>query len=112
MSDIIEDLPKGPLDAYRSLAKFDWKKLRLVFDSEITLRIKAHIWNTLERDPLFRKPLETLPIDEQKRLAALQFHKVATYQFQPKDLGQSSYKARVRKLFFTEFFVLNFLIFL
>lgn len=92
---LVEDLPKGPLDVYRQKAKFEWKKLRLIFENEVTLRIKNHTWNILEKDPLFRKPAVTLPMDEQKRLAAMQFNKITEYHFQPDGLETAEYKPRV-----------------
>lgn len=40
-TSFIPDLPKGPLDTYRSRAKFDWKKLRLIFEDSNSLKIKV-----------------------------------------------------------------------
>lgn len=33
-SNLIKDLPKGPLDAYRKRATFDWKSLKLTLEGE------------------------------------------------------------------------------
>lgn len=40
-TSFIPDLPKGPLCVYRKRAKFDWKRLRLIFEKEQALRIKV-----------------------------------------------------------------------
>lgn len=40
-TSFIEDLPAGPLDAYRKKAKFDWKKLKLVFEDVNLLKMKV-----------------------------------------------------------------------
>lgn len=37
----IPNLPKGPLDEYRNQVKFDWKRLRLVFEDIHTAKIKV-----------------------------------------------------------------------
>lgn len=93
-TSFIPDLPSGALDEYRKKS-FDWKRLRLVFEEQSVLKIKYHVWNTLERDPLFRKPLCSLPIDEQKRRAAVQVNRVNDYQFAPKEIQEAAYKPRV-----------------
>lgn len=94
-TSFIPNLPRGPLTEYRNLAKFDWKKLRIFFEGENSLRIKYKIWNRLEQDPLFRQSNETLPIDEQKKLAAMQMKKVADYQLRPEDFIRIGYKEKV-----------------
>lgn len=42
-TSFIEDLPSGPLDHYRKQAKFDWKKLKLVFEDADDLKTK--VWS-------------------------------------------------------------------
>jgi len=37
-SDLINDLPKGPLDVYRKRATFDWKSFKLALEGETLLR--------------------------------------------------------------------------
>lgn len=34
MSQLLENFKPGPLDIYRTKASFDWKKLKLFFDTE------------------------------------------------------------------------------
>ncbi|XP_032711614.1 peroxisomal acyl-coenzyme A oxidase 3 isoform X1 [Lontra canadensis] len=50
---LLPDLPKGPLQAYRSRASFCWKELALFLEGEDVLRLKKTIFSTLENDPLF-----------------------------------------------------------
>lgn len=40
-SELIEDLPRGPLDFYRKQASFDWKKMKLFFEDPELLKIKV-----------------------------------------------------------------------
>ncbi|XP_063699485.1 peroxisomal acyl-coenzyme A oxidase 3 isoform X2 [Culicoides brevitarsis] len=96
-TSFIPDLPAGALDEHRA-KHLDWKRLRLVFEPESVLRIKYHVWEVLEKDPLFRKPLCTLPVDEQKRRAAVQMNRVADYNFAPKEVQEDAYKPRIRHL--------------
>jgi acyl-CoA oxidase len=37
-NDLINDLPKGPLDVYRKRATFDWKSFKLALEGETLLR--------------------------------------------------------------------------
>uniref|UniRef100_A0A336MWM8 Acyl-coenzyme A oxidase n=1 Tax=Culicoides sonorensis TaxID=179676 RepID=A0A336MWM8_CULSO len=96
-TSFIPDLPSGALDVYRK-KNFDWKRLRLIFEEQSVLKIKYHVWNTLEKDPLFRKPSCSLPMDEQKRRAANQVNRVNDYEFAPKEIQEAAYKPRIRHL--------------
>lgn len=40
-TSFLEDLPKGPLDLYRKQARFNWKRLKLVFEDPEYLKIKV-----------------------------------------------------------------------
>lgn len=40
-SVFLEDFPSGPLDVYRKLATFDWKKLRLLIEGDEVLKVKV-----------------------------------------------------------------------
>uniref|UniRef100_A0A0K8TTB3 Acyl-coenzyme A oxidase n=1 Tax=Tabanus bromius TaxID=304241 RepID=A0A0K8TTB3_TABBR len=90
-TSFIPDMPQGPLCEYRKCAKFDWKRLRLIFEEENTLRIKYKVWKILEADPLFSKPKTALSSDEQKRLAAMQMNKMAHLNLIPPELSQRGY---------------------
>lgn len=39
--DFIPDLPSGALDHYRKQAKFEWKRLKLVFEDANLLKLKV-----------------------------------------------------------------------
>ncbi|XP_037044871.1 peroxisomal acyl-coenzyme A oxidase 3-like [Bradysia coprophila] len=97
-TSFIPDLPKGPLDTYRSRAKFDWKKLRLIFEDSNSLKIKYKTWNTLEADPLFAKPRCTLSADEQKRRAAMQMNRMTDFNLVPPEIYDLSYKHKTKYL--------------
>ena len=93
--NFIPDLPQGPLDEYRKRAKFDWKKLRVYIEGEDNLKIKYMIWNRLEKDPMFKRTLKTLPSDELKRIAAMQVNRVADQQFLPTEIHTAKLEKRV-----------------
>ncbi|CAD7085580.1 unnamed protein product [Hermetia illucens] len=97
-TSFIPDLPKGPLCEYRDRAKFDWKRLRLFFEEEKVLRIKYKIWKILESDPLFAKPKQTLPTDQQKRIAAMQMNRMAHLDIAPSDVYNLSFQEKTRYL--------------
>ncbi|KAJ6645786.1 Peroxisomal acyl-coenzyme A oxidase 3, partial [Pseudolycoriella hygida] len=97
-TSFIPDLPRGPLDTYRSRANFDWKKLRLIFEDAYTLKIKYKAWNTLEADPLFAKPKCTLPADEQKRRTAMQVNRLTDLNLVPPEIYDLSYKHKTKFL--------------
>lgn len=94
-TSFIPNLPDGPLREYRQRAQFDWKQLRVYLEGEDGLRAKYMIWNYLENDPIFKKPLITLPVDEQKRLAAIQVNRIMEHKFLPKEIKNAPYQKRV-----------------
>ncbi|XP_039308021.1 peroxisomal acyl-coenzyme A oxidase 3 isoform X1 [Solenopsis invicta] len=53
--DLIADLPKGPLDAYRKRATFDWKSFKLALDGEECVRYQKKLWQLVESHPAFQK---------------------------------------------------------
>ncbi|XP_017774752.1 PREDICTED: peroxisomal acyl-coenzyme A oxidase 3 isoform X2 [Nicrophorus vespilloides] len=94
--DVLEDMPKGPLDVYRKQASFNWKKLKYVFEDEDLYKLKLHIWKTLEEDPIFRRPEVELTTEEMKRRTAIQFHQFCKYNFFPSDISSWPYKQKTR----------------
>jgi len=40
-NNLIKDLPKGPLDAYRKRATFDWKSFKLTLEGEDGVRFQV-----------------------------------------------------------------------
>ncbi|KAH8415031.1 hypothetical protein KR215_011197 [Drosophila sulfurigaster] len=100
-TSFIPDLPvSGPLSVYRKRANFDWKRLRLIFEKEQGLRIKYKVWRRLENDPLFAHASRTLPMDEQKRLAAMQVNKMKQLELVPKEIESLSFSAKTKYLMF------------
>lgn len=94
-TSFIPDCPKGPLDTYRSRAKFDWKKLRLIFEDAYFLRVKYDAWKAMEGNPLFAKPKQTLSADEQKYRAALQMNAMHTLKLFPSEIINAGHKEKV-----------------
>lgn len=41
MAELLKDFKTGPLDIYRKKASFDWKKLKVVLDSEDVIRYEV-----------------------------------------------------------------------
>lgn len=91
------DLPShlGPLTDYRKCANFDWKALRVYFESEDCLRAKYAIWHHLETEPLFKPSSTTPSVDDQKRLAAMRMKRVLELELLPDDIKNSAYPKRV-----------------
>ncbi|XP_077258489.1 peroxisomal acyl-coenzyme A oxidase 3 isoform X1 [Temnothorax americanus] len=54
-SNLIKDLPRGPLDAYRKRATFDWKSFKLSLEGEDCIRYQKKMWQLIESNPVFRK---------------------------------------------------------
>ncbi|KAH8255615.1 hypothetical protein KR038_007327 [Drosophila bunnanda] len=100
-TSFIPDLPTGgPLAVYRKRANFDWKRLRLIFEKEQGLRIKYNVWRRLENDPLFAHPSRTLPMDEQKRLCAMQVNRMKHLDLVPKEIENLSFSAKTKYLMY------------
>lgn len=96
-TSFIPNLPSnpGPLADYRSLAKFDWKLLRIYFEGEDSLKAKYMIWNRLEKDPLFQKPAVTPSADDQKKLAAIRVKRIMEMKLLPNEIKNACYQKRV-----------------
>ncbi|XP_034667882.1 peroxisomal acyl-coenzyme A oxidase 3 [Drosophila subobscura] len=100
-TSFIPDLPTGgPLSVYRKRANFDWKRLRLIFEKEQGLRIKYKVWKRLESDPLFAHASRTLPMDEQKRLCAMQVNRMKQLDLVPKEIESLSFSAKTKYLMY------------
>lgn len=94
-TSFIPNVPNGPLDEYRKQAKFCWKELRYLFENGELLRLKYKAWNLIEEHPLFAKPRQTLPMDEQKRIAALQMNAIHDFNLTPPEIEEFGYVGRV-----------------
>lgn len=91
----IPDVPNGPLDEYRKRTKFEWKKLRYFFEGGELLKLKYMTWDKIESNPLFAKPKQTLPADEQKRIAAIQMNAINDLNLAPPEIENMTYRDRV-----------------
>ncbi|XP_047988206.1 peroxisomal acyl-coenzyme A oxidase 3 [Leguminivora glycinivorella] len=61
--------PRGPLAAFREQASFDWRRMKLAYDSIQAIRAKDKIWKFMEEHPLFKHSEATPSLDEQRHLA-------------------------------------------
>lgn len=67
-NNLIKDLPKGPLDAYRKRATFNWKSFKLTLESEDGIRFQEKLWKIVKTNPAFRKTSTGLmSLDELRR---------------------------------------------
>lgn len=57
------------------------------------------VWKTLEKDPLFNRPVIESSTDEKKRIAALQLRKYIDYRFVTSEL-EMPYRKRVSTTIF------------
>ncbi|KAG5667018.1 hypothetical protein PVAND_015020 [Polypedilum vanderplanki] len=69
--DIFPDLHllDGPLQQYRYKATFDWRQMRLITDPLPVWEVKYKVWDFMQKNPLFGRSHETLPLDEQRKIA-------------------------------------------
>ncbi|TDG43363.1 hypothetical protein AWZ03_010231 [Drosophila navojoa] len=100
-TSFIPDLPTGGgLAVYRKRANFDWKRLRLIFETEQGLRIKYNVWRRLESDPLFAHASRTLPMDEQKRVVAMQVNSMKQMDLVPKEIENLNFSSKTKYLMY------------
>ncbi|XP_075220371.1 peroxisomal acyl-coenzyme A oxidase 3-like isoform X2 [Lycorma delicatula] len=76
IDEILKDFPSGPLDRYRKQASFNWKKLKVILNSEEMLRYKMDIWHRMECDPLFQHSVITPSLPEQRRIAVARMYRL------------------------------------
>lgn len=82
VDDYMPSFPPGPLDKYRKLASFDWRKLKVALEGEDIIRFKAKVFKTLENDPLFaRQPYDNITLEEHRLLCFRRMKRVFEYQF-------------------------------
>nr|CAD7409129.1 unnamed protein product [Timema poppensis] len=80
-NELLPDFPPGPLDVYRKQATFDWKMMRIFVETEDILKFKAHIWKTLENDPIFQHQVSTPSLDETRHIAVKRMIQLKKYNF-------------------------------
>ncbi|CAN7985934.1 unnamed protein product [Ixodes hexagonus] len=82
VDDYMPSFPPGPLDKYRHLASFDWRKMKVALEGEDIIRFKAKVFKTLENDPLFaRQPYDNMSLEEHRRLCFRRMKRIFEYQF-------------------------------
>ncbi|XP_070572098.1 peroxisomal acyl-coenzyme A oxidase 3-like [Ptychodera flava] len=83
VDEVIPDLPRGPLDLYRQKASFDWKAMTMFLEGEDILRFQNYVFDTLEKDPLFARPLEDLSLEQKREITFLRMKRLTEYDFVP-----------------------------
>lgn len=79
---LLPDWPEGPLTEWRRKANFDWRRMKILLDTEEVCVFKAKVWAILEKDPLFnRKPWEEFTRDEYRKLTFLRIRQLIEYDF-------------------------------
>uniref|UniRef100_A0A1S4GXK8 Acyl-coenzyme A oxidase n=1 Tax=Anopheles gambiae TaxID=7165 RepID=A0A1S4GXK8_ANOGA len=67
---------RGPLTRYRKQASIDWRKLKLSFHDEPSLKLQHRVWEFASKHPLFAHPTGTLTMDEERHLATKRMYVV------------------------------------
>ncbi|XP_033123209.1 peroxisomal acyl-coenzyme A oxidase 3-like isoform X2 [Anneissia japonica] len=69
----------GPLDAYRSKARFDWKEMRIAIDGIPKIQYMNQIWKTLKLDPEFQHIDRELKVEEKRERTYRQIKRLLEY---------------------------------
>ncbi|XP_043479794.1 peroxisomal acyl-coenzyme A oxidase 3-like isoform X2 [Leptopilina heterotoma] len=72
--NLIQDLPKGPLDVYRKQASFNWKSLKFNLFGEDLLKFQDNLYNYIKKTPAFHKMEKALTLDETRQRCYEQFN--------------------------------------
>ena len=77
--------PPGPLDEYRKQSSFGISDIQSHFDDEQCSALRSKIWETLEKDPLFKSSDEEISgemeLDKYRHLTHLRAKKICQHQF-------------------------------
>ncbi|XP_015179263.1 PREDICTED: peroxisomal acyl-coenzyme A oxidase 3 [Polistes dominula] len=88
LKSLINDLPKGPLDKYRQLARFDWKLLKINLTGEKDLELENKLFSFIRDNSVFRKNLsKSLTLDESHRLCTAQINALLDNDINPFTFG-------------------------
>lgn len=81
--DIFPDLDSldGPLKPYREQSSFDWRTMRLIVEDEESWVLRYKVWNFMEKNPLFSRTHETLPVDEHRHISTKRMHTLFNERF-------------------------------
>ncbi|XP_039308030.1 peroxisomal acyl-coenzyme A oxidase 3 isoform X2 [Solenopsis invicta] len=72
--ELIADLPKGPLDAYRKRATFDWKSFKLTLEGKDCVLYQENVWKVIKNHPAFQRLTDPKSLDEIRRRCNSQMH--------------------------------------
>ncbi|XP_014483341.1 PREDICTED: peroxisomal acyl-coenzyme A oxidase 3 isoform X2 [Dinoponera quadriceps] len=61
---LVSNLPKGPLDAYRKRATFDWKSFKVALYGEDYIKYQDQVWNLIKTNPAFQKLPKSATLDQ------------------------------------------------
>ncbi|XP_029165849.1 peroxisomal acyl-coenzyme A oxidase 3-like [Nylanderia fulva] len=81
--NLIKDLPKGPLDAYRKRATFNWKSFKLTLESEDGVRFQKKLWEFIRTNPAFERPIGSISLDETRRRCNAQLNALRDNNINP-----------------------------
>ncbi|XP_075969995.1 acyl-CoA oxidase 3 [Anticarsia gemmatalis] len=83
LKELIPDLPSGQLDNYRKLASFDWRRMKLVYETLGTIKLKQKIWEFMEGHPLFKHAEASKLLDEERHIATKRMYTIFNETFLP-----------------------------
>ncbi|KAK9877073.1 hypothetical protein WA026_016102 [Henosepilachna vigintioctopunctata] len=65
---LMKDFKAGPLDFYRKKASFDWKKMKLLLDTEELVNFQEEVVEELKQYPDYKKNFQSKTFDETRRI--------------------------------------------
>ncbi|XP_065173728.1 peroxisomal acyl-coenzyme A oxidase 3-like [Atheta coriaria] len=69
--ELLKSFKPGPLDHYRRLASFDWKKLKVFLETEDIIRYKHEIVQFLKANPICYPSYKEQSLDETRHIALM-----------------------------------------
>ncbi|XP_032687602.1 peroxisomal acyl-coenzyme A oxidase 3 isoform X2 [Odontomachus brunneus] len=82
VNNLISDLPKGPLDAYRKRATFDWKLFKLALNGEDSLKQQNTLWDLVKTNPSFQRLPRSATLDQIRRRCNAEIQALREAEFQ------------------------------
>ncbi|GBP17200.1 Peroxisomal acyl-coenzyme A oxidase 3 [Eumeta japonica] len=82
---LIPDLPISELDVYRKKALFDWRRMKLSYDTLDTIKLKNDIWEFMRNHPLFQHPLQTPSLDDDRHVTTKRMYALYNERFLPSE---------------------------